>query len=180
LIIYFSLIDDVQQQSKFECLYQEYRTFMLYTANRILENWDDAEDVVHQAFLKVIEILSEIEDPLSPRTKSLMAIITERKAIDLYRAKKRKHCISLDQADLEIPCESDLEKLPDRMNLAEAIAALPPRYREVVLLRYDNGLSNIEIGHLLSMTPNHVAKTLQRAKERLAQYLSQNMEYQQG
>ena len=30
---------------------------MYYTANRILRNSSDAEDVVHQAFLKVIEIL---------------------------------------------------------------------------------------------------------------------------
>ncbi|WP_367569239.1 hypothetical protein [Lacrimispora sp.] len=34
-----------------------------YVANKILMNSSDAEDIVHQAFLKGIEILDKIEQP---------------------------------------------------------------------------------------------------------------------
>lgn len=48
------------------------------------------------------------------------------------------------------------------------MAALPPRYREVLLLRYDCGYSNTEISNILDMTDANVRKVIQRAKEKLS------------
>lgn len=48
------------------------------------------------------------------------------------------------------------------------MAALPPRYREVSLLRYDCGYSNTEISNILDMTDANVRKVIQRAKEKLS------------
>ena len=67
---------------------------MYYTANRILRNSRDAEDVVHQAFLKVIEIWT----PFLHRgvtKRALLVTITEHKAIDLYREKQRRNVLPL-------------------------------------------------------------------------------------
>ena len=55
--------------------------------------------------------------------------------------------------------------------IAAAIAALPTRYREVLLLRYDNGFSYSEISKALDMTEAAVRKTVQRAKEALQRTL---------
>ena len=55
MFLYLAMIDSYADKSKFEILYSEYKNLMYYTANRILRNSSDAEDVVHQAFLKVIE-----------------------------------------------------------------------------------------------------------------------------
>ena len=68
---------------------------MYYTANRILRNSSDAEDVVHQAFLKVIEILDTISSPRCHKTRALLVTITEHKAIDLYREKQRRNVLPL-------------------------------------------------------------------------------------
>ena len=68
---------------------------MYYTANRILRNSRDAEDVVHQAFLKVIEILDTISSPRCHKTRALLVTITEHKAIDLYREKQRRNVLPL-------------------------------------------------------------------------------------
>ena len=57
MFLYLAMIDSDADKSKFEILYSEYKNLMYYTANRILCNSSDTEDVVHQAFLKVIEIL---------------------------------------------------------------------------------------------------------------------------
>ena len=91
MFLYLAMIDSDANKSKFEILYSEYKNLMYYTANRILRNSSDAEDVVHQAFLKVIEILDTISSPRCHKTRALLVTITEHKAIDLYREKQRRN-----------------------------------------------------------------------------------------
>ena len=95
MFLYLAMIDSDADKSKFEILYSEYKNLMYYTANRILRNSRDAEDVVHQAFLKVIEILDAISSPRCHKTRALLVTITEHKAIDLYRAKQRRNVLPL-------------------------------------------------------------------------------------
>ena len=60
--------------------------------------------------------------------------------------------------------------------LADAIASLPPRYREVLLLKYYNGYSAREIAGFLSATPDAVTQTLHRARKKLAEILDERGE----
>ena len=159
MFLYLAMIDSDADKSKFEILYSEYKNLMYYTANRILRNSSDAEDVVHQAFLKVIEILDTISSPRCHKTRALLVTITEHKAIDLYREKQRRNVLPL--------AEEYIGAAP-----AAAIASLPPRYRSVLLLRYDCGYSNAEIANILDMTEPNVRKLIQRAKEKLSAALS--------
>lgn len=95
MFLYLAMIDSDADKSKFEILYSEYKNLMYYTANRILCNSSDTEDVVHQAFLKVIEILDTISSPRCHKTRALLVTITEHKAIDLYREKQRRNVLPL-------------------------------------------------------------------------------------
>lgn len=56
------------------------------------------------------------------------------------------------------------------------MAALPPRYREVLLLRYYNGYSAAETGGLLGLTPENVRQLTARAKRLLAAELAERGE----
>ena len=67
---------------------------------------------------------------------------------------------------------AEIERLAERDTLAAAIASLPPRYRSVLLLRYDCGYSNAEIANILDTTEPNVRKLIQRAKEKLSAALS--------
>ena len=101
MFLYLAMIDSDADKSKFEILYSEYKNLMYYTANRILRNSSDAEDVVHQAFLKVIEILDTISSPRCHKTRALLVTITEHKAIDLYREKQRRNVLPLAEEYIE-------------------------------------------------------------------------------
>ena len=95
--------------------------------------------------------------------------MAERKAIDLYRAKRRRPTAELE----EIPsCEGP----PSDGTLAGAMAALPPRYREVLLLKYYNGYSTAEIAGFLGLTPGNVRQLTLRAKRCLAAELAERGE----
>ncbi len=172
MFIYLAAMDSDEDKSKFEILYHEYKNLMYFTANRILKNSSDAEDVVHQSFLKIIEILDTISTPRCHKTRALIVTITERKAIDLYREKQRRNVLPLTEDYAVAAPAVEIERLAERDMVSAAIAALPPRYREVLLLRYDCGYSNVEIADILDMTEPNVRKVIQRAKEKLGSMLT--------
>lgn len=171
VLFYLSLIPEDREREKFLAIYDAYHNLMLYIAYQILDNQQDAEDAVHEALLRIIEILEKISDPVCPKTRALVGIITRGKAVDLYRARKRR-CAE--------PWEEWTEPTSDR-TLAEvvetadptlrAMAQLPVRQRELLMLKYDQGFHDREIAHITGMSQANVAKTLQRAKARLRELL---------
>lgn len=159
MLIYLAMIDSPDDQVKFERVYNKYRYLMLHVANQILQNHHDAEDAVHQAFISIIENLDKISEVNSPKTRSYIVIITERKAIDLLRKIHRQQSLELNEelAGVEIPFDMDNP-------IAEAIAKIPAQYREVLLLRFYNGFSSKEIASILNISDSGVRKLIGRAK----------------
>lgn len=167
MLIYLQALDSPEDRTRFEALYTAYRGLMFHVARRILNNDQDAEDAVHMAFVSLAEYT--LPQSLGPRARCLAVTVAERKAIDLYRFKSRHP-----QAELEeIPgCAAP----PSDGTLAGAMAALPPRYREVLLLRYYNGYSTAETAGLLGLTPGNVRQVASRAKRLLAAELAERGE----
>lgn len=167
MLICLQALDSPEDRARFESLYTAYRGLMFHVARRILNNDQDAEDAVHMAFLSLAEHTLPPEP--GPRARCLAATVAERKAIDLYRAKRRHPEIELE----EVPgCAAP----PSDGTLAGAMAALPPRYREVLLLKYYNGYSAAEIAGFLGLTPENVRQVAARAKRRLAAELAERGE----
>ena len=104
MLLYIQMLETLEEKSKFEQLYLGYRNLMFYVANGILHNRQDSEDVVHESFLKIIKIIDKIENPKCPQTRSLIVIITERTAIDLYRRHQKITEIPLDEEQLCCAC----------------------------------------------------------------------------
>lgn len=167
MLVYLTLIDDPIAKSRFIQIYEEYQKIMYYTAYRILGDQKDTEDVVHDSFLKLIEILPQIEEVRCHKTKNLLVTIVERKAIDLYRKRKVRKTISLNEEYVNVPHAADIEDIPTRTDLGKALALLPTRSRQLLLLKYYNGYSEKEIANMLSMSYVSVRKEIQRAKEKL-------------
>jgi len=162
MLIYLLAIESEEERSKFEQLYFQYRGLMYHVAMRILNNPHSAEDAVHQAFLSIIENLKKISEVQCPKTRSYIVIIVERKAIDIIRANSKIVDIDFEDtiAGISIP-------LPGDSGVADAMAVLPARYREILLLHYDNGFNTKEIAKMLSMKRGSVQKLLWRAKDSL-------------
>lgn len=171
MLIYMAMIDSPDDQAKFENIYHKYRYLMLHIAKQILQNHHDAEDAVHQAFISIIENIEKISDVDSPKTRSFVVIISERKAIDLLRQNNRRQTMELNEdiAGIEMPFDLDNP-------IAAAIAKLPVQYREVLLLRFDNGFTTREIASMLNITDSGVRKLIARAKRSLQEMLEKEGE----
>ena len=166
MFLYLSMIDTPEDRDKFEILYRKYKNLMYHVAYQILRNCEDAEDAVQQAFFSIIKIIDKIKGSECPETKSLVVIITERKAIDILRTSHRDQLLPLneDVLGLSVP-------LPGDHGLADALAALPARYREILLLRFDNGYSARELSSLLGISESGIRKLIGRARKALKKEL---------
>lgn len=162
MLIYLQLIDDPADRVKFEDLYRTYRGLMLYVANRILRNQQDAEDAVHEAFLAVAGNFQKISEVKCPKTKAYLVTIVENKAINRYNEKKRHPTGELAEETAGISVEYHGDD-----GLARCMLKLPARYREFLLLKYDQGFSIPEIAQLMGITEDASYKLHQRAKDRL-------------
>ena len=71
MLIYLQMIETPEDQSKFEQIYEKYLGLMYHVALKILENHEDAEDAVHQAFVSIAENIKTIHPADCPETKSV-------------------------------------------------------------------------------------------------------------
>ena len=149
-------------EEKLARLYDLYQAPMLRLARRILDVEQDAEDAVHDAFESVAKNLDRLGAPDSPRTRGYIMIVTERKALDLIRVRRKFESAELDEDAVGV-------EFPDagERGLAWCMTKLPPRYREILLLRFVYGYSMRETAELMDIPFTTVGKLSQRAKERL-------------
>lgn len=162
MIIYLQMIETPDEKSKFERLYLEYRGLMFHVAYEILHNEQDAEDAVHQAFVKIAENIKKIDDPVCPKTHSYIVTIVENKAIDQYRKRKKHQTV-----ELLDEIQGTNASYDGGNTLAACILKLPARYREMILLRYYHGYSIKEIANMMGISLAAAIKLDQRAKNKL-------------
>ena len=162
MIIYLQMLETPEEKSKFEQLYLEYKGLMFHVAYEILHNEQDAEDAVHQAFVKIAENIKKIDDPICPKTHSYVVTIVENKAIDQYRKQQKHQTVELidDIQGTNAHYEGDND-------LTKCILKLPARYQEMILLRYHHGYSVREIAGMMGISLPAAIKLDQRAKQKL-------------
>lgn len=156
----------MKTKTKVEQIYDTYARLMFYIAFQILKKTVDAEDAVQQAFVSIIESLDKVGDVDSPSTKCYIATIVKHKAIDIIRDKHK----------YELTGGNNIGRgriHPERRGVVEAISQLKPRYRDVLLLRYEYGYDTEEIARFYSMRRDSVQKLLWRAKEKLKEKLAE-------
>lgn len=164
MLIYLEMIDFPEDQTKFENVYNAYKGLMFYVANKILCNEQDAEDAVHNAFIKIAENIQKVGEPVCPKTQSYVVTIVENKAIDIYRANQRRKEVTYIDDITGVAVETE-----DAQGLEYCILKLPARYREVILLKYYHGFSCKEIAKQLGISEANAIKLDQRAKRKLQQ-----------
>ena len=162
MFVYLQMIDTPEERSKFEELYLLYRDTMFAVAYRILQNPHDAEDAVHHAFLKIIENIAKIGETDCPKTKGYIVTIVENRAIDLYRRKKAHPSVPYNEETVGSVVEYEGDNL-----LAGCILKLPPRQRDVIILKYRHGYELKEIAKMLGITYTNALAIEQRAKKKL-------------
>jgi len=166
VLIYLQTLETPDEKAKFEALYRTYCGLMVAVAMKLLGNRADAEDAVHQAFLSILKNMDKISQVDCLKTKSYVVIITEHKALDLLRARKKALPRDFEEEPIGVTIPP-----PGEDELAAALAKLPARYREILLLHYHHGYSRKELAQMLELSYVAVQQLLWRAKDALRKQL---------
>lgn len=74
---------------KFEQLYVKYKSSMLNYATKTMGSETHSEDIVHEAFIKIINHIDDVGDIDSEKTKCFIVTIVRNICVD-YLAKEKK------------------------------------------------------------------------------------------
>ena len=167
MLIYLQLIETIEDRSKFEDIYITYRGLMYYVAYNYLKQEQDAEDVVHHAFVKIAENIKTIE-PVCPKTKQFVVAIVENRAKDILKIRGRHPETMLNEY---ICCDSDA--LTDEDYLKECILMLNENQRLIIILKYCHGYELREIAKMMNISLASARKIDYRAKKKLKEMLEE-------
>ena len=183
------LIDRVQrgENQLFYELVRPYERRVFAAAMAILRNESDAEDAAQEAMLKALRAIRQFR--ADARFSTWLIQITVNEAL-MRRRKDRNHVIEAiddrrdeesdyaprDFADWrEIPSEA-LERKEVRQRLAQALASLDRKYREVFVLRDMEQLNIQETADALGISIASVKTRLLRARLMLRDLLAAGWE----
>lgn len=178
LLFYMSLIDNDDDRTKFEILYNKYRKRMVYTAYSVLGNNEDAEDAVHDTFIKIARNMRSIQDPDSDETLSYVLKAVKNTAINLSKKNttRNKHMQSQDVKD--ISDSAFLDKLRIQENYEEAVKAirsLNDTYKDVLFYYFVEGMKAKDIADLLGRNKATVQQQIIRGKKKLLKILGNDL-----
>lgn len=157
-------------------LIRKYRKFVYATALRFIEDYDDAEDIAQDVFIKALDSLSKFEGRSS--LKTWLYKITVNISLNYKRRKKLRNIFSFGTNDDESNFMSD-EILPDRnleskefeKNFLNVLAQLPEKQRETFALRYFDELSYEEISELLGTSIGGLKANYHQAVKKISKLL---------
>ena len=167
MLLYLQAIDDPEDRTRFEAMYSAYRGLMFHAANRILQNAQDAEDAVHNAFLRIIKTFSRFQNTPVKDLAPLVVVIARNEAVSLLR--KRRDAAPLE--DWNAFAET-AESVSDYHALVETFARLPLLYRAALEMKLA-GYSDGEIASKLCLTKTAVSTRLSRGRRFLRNIVEQ-------
>ena len=127
---------------------------MVRVAYLLVGSQAEAEDVVQEAFARVEERWSRIDNPAGYLHRCVV-----NRAYDTLRRRRLEQRIGRLHRDEASELQAD--------ELGDALAALPPKRRAAVVLRFYAGLSEREIAQALNVRPGTVKSMLHRALAQL-------------
>ena len=155
-------------------LFQNYRQMMYKTALGILHNSSDAEDVVQNAFLWIIDNLDRISQIPCNERGFYFAKITEHSAIDLLKKRNAHPTDDIDEND-NLSSEIDVEEaILSKLSVEQiksALGELSDRDYDLLYLYLFNEMKNKEIGEIMGLSESSVRVYIQRARKRFIKIL---------
>ena len=151
----------------FEALYERvFPRVYAYVAS-LLRDRSAAEEVTAQAFERAYRKRSTYR-PGRGSADAWVFGIARHAALDELRRLKRRATLEGDPEDIHAtPPEDHADAIVRRETVRAALAALEPRDRELVALKFHGGLSNAEIGRVVGMSESNVGTKLHRVIEKL-------------
>jgi RNA polymerase sigma-70 factor (ECF subfamily) len=169
----------------FEALVEKYQKKMLNTAYRMIGDYEEACEVVQDAFVAAYRALNKFrgESRFSTWLYSIVINLSKNRLVKV-KARFHREGLSLDDPGGHVPGQvredppaqdspvaDQVEKREVQEKIQECMSTLDPEYREVMVLRDVQGFSYQEIRAILKIPDGTVKSRLFRARDALKECL---------
>jgi RNA polymerase sigma-70 factor (ECF subfamily) len=151
-----------RDEGAFRTLYRRHTPRLYRTALRIAGgDAPEAEEIAHDTWIRAVSRFGSFEWRAQLSTWLI--------SIALNCARERRRSTGMvEPLETEPPvADPELEATPARIDVERALALLPPRYREVMVLHELEGYTHEEIAVLLGIEPGTSKSQLHHARRRL-------------
>lgn len=177
--IEFDLINEfitTRSEKSLNNIIKTYKKFVYATALRYIENYDDADDITQEVFIKVYNNLDKFKGNSS--FKTWLYRITVNLSINFLRKKKIFRFFSLDNKEINENFQIDFST-PDKVledkefntKFLSIIAKLPEKQRETFALRYYEEMPYEEISKLLGTSVGGLKANYHQAVKKITNML---------
>ena len=147
-----------------ERLYRDYSGLVYRRALRFLNNESEAEECMHDIFLKVIERADQFRGQSSPAT--WLYQITTRHCLNYIRDRRRQN--QLIELHVRPWVASSQEDDHEARHMLEMVwSILGDELKQICIYHYVDGLSRDEIGRLLNCTGRTIGNRLLEIRHQL-------------
>ena len=139
-------------------IYEKYKDDLLRLAVALLNDVNQAEDVVNDSFLAFTKSMGDL--CLTGNLKSFLTTCVVNQARSVYRARQRKKTVGLNEAG-QVKSDSDGPQQSAILNeeyqqLQDAMAELPYEQREAVILHVKGGMKFRQIAKVQGVSVSTV------------------------
>ena len=167
-----------------ELLFRQHHDQIYRTAYRVTGSSADAEDVLQTVFLRLVRRDNRNQGAvdLSPSPGSYLHRAAVNASLDLIRSRTRSNSVPIEEVAPMLEDSRSVNPEHERANremqgqVRAALGGLGTKAAEVVVLKYFEGHSNVEIARLLGTSQMVVGVTLHRARTKLRKELGRILE----
>ncbi len=169
--------DMVQTQEQFiEWALKEYERPLIGYAQGFVHDWERARDVVQDTFIRLCQQdMVKVRDGL----KTWLFTVCRNRALDVLR--KDSRLVEMDEKKLltipgnTVSAADMLEKEELQERLEGYLQRLTPNQREVIVLKFQQGLSYEEISQVTGLSNGNVGFLLHHALKRLREWMPRDL-----
>lgn len=166
-----------QTQEQFiEWALKEYERPLIGYAHGFVHDWERARDVVQDTFIRLCQQdMAKVRDGV----KTWLFTVCRNRALDVLR--KDSRLVEMDEKKLHrIPgammsASDHLEKEEVHERLESYLQRLTPNQREVIILKFQQGLSYEEISRVTGLSNGNVGFLLHHAIKRLREWIPREL-----
>jgi RNA polymerase sigma-70 factor (ECF subfamily) len=154
----------------FESLYKRH-VKAVYNRVRYVVADTDVEDVTQEVFFAALKSVHTFRG--EAQFSTWLRTLTNHKVAEYYRKRSRKkETMQVDLGHAEsLGDQTRASDLEDRITLRRALTRLPDKYREIILLRFAEGMQFSEIASVLNKNPEATKSLFRRAMSALRETL---------
>ncbi len=154
------------EQDSFEALFKAEYNRVAGIANRVLADAQEAEDVAQEVFIDFHRLHSAKAQYAAAWLYRASAHTALNRVRGNRRREKREQAVAQDEAGQPLDPQRIAENNEDRRRLRTALARLPKKPAEVLVLR-SSGLSYAEVAEAIGVSTGQIGTLLRRAEAAL-------------